>query len=621
MKIPQLGKFNMLDARRRSSLVGRLQREMRYSTAYARIAKATLPMPGKPRHTNLADAFEARVDATPERLAVLTTTDQHASWTFAEWDQEANRYANWALANGLQAGDRVAVMLTNRPEFLFAVFGFAKVGVVSALINYNLTGNPLIHSLTLADAKLVLVGDDTLPNLETVLAEVETPIWSVDGSAPGLDVINDITEGLSEASPERPGADHRSGLTEHDVAVYIYTSGTTGNPKAVEITHSRMTRLAGVFAAIAPLQEDDRMYVVLPLYHTAGLLCGVGASWISGATIVLRPKFSRSEFWDDCREYGITVFQYIGELCRYLVTAEPQDNDKAHSIRYIVGNGLRPDVWPKFVERFGIEEIYEFYGATEGNIGLWNLDGHIGAMGWIPTATRPLFPIKVVEYDLETEDVVRDASTGRCIECPPGKAGELIGKIPSSKNHPMAIQRYSDPEATEKKILRNAFSDGDAWFRSGDLAKIDKEGYFYFVDRAGDTFRWKGENVSTAEVAEVIGIQGGVLESTVYGVEVPGGDGRAGMALIVIDQEFDLTDFASAMAEHLPTYARPKFLRHAAEVEVTGTFKHRKVDLVTQGFDPGLVEDQMFVFDPATESYIELDASTYQRVIDGSIRL
>lgn len=620
MKIPQLGKFNMLDSKRRSDVNARLQREMRYSKAYARIAKATLPRPGKPLHKNLADAFEDRVNSTPERLAILTTTDKHASWTFREWDDEANRYANWALAQGLQPGDRVAVMLTNRPEFLFAVFGFAKVGVVSALINYNLTGNPLKHSLALADASFVLIGDDTLPNLETVLSDLQTPVWSVDGAAPGLDVVLDVRPSLAEAPTSRPSKEGRAGITEHDVAVYIYTSGTTGNPKAVEITHTRMTRLAGVFAAMAPLQEDDRMYVVLPLYHTAGLLCGVGASWYSGAAVILRPKFSRSEFWDDCREYGITVFQYIGELCRYLVTSEPQENDRAHNIRYIIGNGLRPDVWPKFVERFGITQIYEFYGATEGNIGLWNLDGRIGAMGWIPTATRPLFPIKVVKYDLETEDVVR-GDDGRCIECAPGEAGELIGKIPSSKNHPMAIQRYSDADATEKKILRDAFGEGDSWFRSGDLAKIDDDGYYYFVDRAGDTFRWKGENVSTAEVAEVIGIQDGVLESTVYGVEVPGGDGRAGMALIVIDGDFDLVTFAQAMAEQLPTYARPKFLRHATEVEVTGTFKHRKVDLVVEGFNPGLVEDPMFVYDPSSDAYVTLDPETYQKVLDGSIRL
>ncbi len=394
---------------------------------------------------------------------------------------------------------------------------------------------------------------------------------------------------------------------------YVYTSGTTGLPKAAIISHFRYVGAALGAAGMARLSADDRSYVALPLYHAAGA-AALGGALMSGATAVLARKFSASRFWVDCVEHRATYFQYIGELCRFLLNQPERSEEREHSIRVCVGNGLSGEVWESFQKRFRIPEIVEFYAATEGNVGIINLDNKVGSIGRVPRSLRS--SLRLLKYDVESDELVRDAA-GRYMESQPGEAGEAIGKI----SRLTRFDGYSDDEATEKKVLRDVFRRGDAYFRTGDLLRVDEQGYFYFVDRVGDTFRWKGENVSTQEVAEVLSAFPTVRDVAVYGVTIPGNEGRAGMAALVIDGELDRKAFAEHVTESLAPYARPLFLRLLPEIVITGTFKHRKVELVEQGFDPSRIGDPLLVRDPQSGSYEPLDAGRFQEVVAGNVRV
>ncbi len=331
---------------------------------------------------------------------------------------------------------------------------------------------------------------------------------------------------------------------------------------------------------------------------------------------MLARRFSASRFWVDCVEHRATHFQYIGELCRFLLNQSERPEEREHTIRVCVGNGLRAEVWVPFQRRFRIPEIVEFYGATEGNVAVVNLDNKVGSIGRVPPRLRSAMGIRLLKYDVEGNELVRDAA-GRYVESEPGEAGEAIGKISALGG----FDGYSDDEATEKKVLRDVFRGGDAYFRSGDLLRVDDEGYFYFVDRIGDTFRWKGENVSTQEVAEALSGFPAVRDVAVYGVSVPGNEGRAGMAALVVDGELDRKAFAEHVAQNLAAYARPLFLRLLAEIVVTGTFKHRKVELIEQGFDPGQVADVLLFLDPQSGSYEPLDPERFREIAAGRVRL
>jgi fatty-acyl-CoA synthase len=410
-------------------------------------------------------------------------------------------------------------------------------------------------------------------------------------------------------------------LTIEDRALYIYTSGTTGLPKAANVNHYRMMLASYAFAGVMNTRATDRMYDCLPLYHTAGGLVATGAVLLNGGSIVIREKFSAREFWDDIVRWDCTLFQYIGELCRYLVNSPPHPLERAHRLRLACGNGLRPDVWPDFKARFQIPKIIEFYGATEGNVNLFNFEGKEGAVGRIPWFLAHRFPTTVVRFDVELQQPVRNAQ-GFCVECDVNEPGEVIGKILKDPSKPGArFEGYATEVETNKKILRDVFEKGDVWFRTGDLMRKDEHGYFYFVDRIGDTFRWKGENVSTTEVEEAIGQHDSVLETNVYGVLVPGRDGRAGMAAIVAQPNLNLTTLREHLVKRLPDYARPVFLRIRHDIEVTATFKQKKLDLVKQGFDPSTISDPIYFNDPAAKAFVRVDAALYDRIRAGQVRL
>jgi fatty-acyl-CoA synthase len=408
-----------------------------------------------------------------------------------------------------------------------------------------------------------------------------------------------------------------------DRALYIYTSGTTGLPKAAVVSHSRLMQWSHWFAGLMDITPADRLYDCLPMYHSVGGVVATGATLVGGGAVIVRERFSASRFWQDVREERCTIFQYIGELCRYLVNASSAapGEEITHGLRLACGNGLRAEVWKEFQSRFRIPDILEYYAATEGTFSLYNCEGRVGSIGRIPPFLSHRYPVALVLCDPSTGTPLRDEQ-GRCIRCQPGEPGEAIGRIAAAGNTAGArFEGYADPEATRRKVLRDVFEPGDAWYRTGDLMSRDKEGFYYFVDRIGDTFRWKGENVSTTEVAAALGSCRGVADVAVYGVSVPGTEGRTGMAALVVSPEFDLTAFRRELAEKLPDYARPLFLRIVPTLEVTGTFKLRKQELANEGYDPARVGDPLY-FDVSRQCrYERLDADLHQRIVQGLEKL
>ena len=563
---------------------------------------------------NFVTRFEEMADKNKNNEAIVFEGE---SWTYAQLEERANRYAHWVQEQNIGSGQVLALLMQNRSEYIAAWLGILKSGNTASLINNNLSGKALAHSINVCNTKHVVLGAEVAENYIEIKDDLENKptCWVQDGAMQGMENLDEALAKQQSTRPNKP-------LKHEADALYIYTSGTTGNPKAAKISHRRLMVMGWMFASTLKSKPKDRNYIALPLYHSAGGICAVGSSLLSGGTIVLKRRFSVKDFWQDIYDHKVTQFQYIGEFCRYLVNAPEHLLESKHNIRIIIGNGLRPEVWETFQPRFKIPKIIEFYGATEGNISLVNFDGKVGAVGRIPKWARKKSNIEIVKFDVENEEPVRD-DKGLCIPCQPDEIGELIGQIfYNNPDMPSArFEGYVGKKETSKKILCDVFENGDEWFRSGDLMKFDKEGYFYFIDRIGDTFRWKGENVATSEVAEAITIFNGVEEVNVYGVKVGDADGRAGMASIVADSSIDLKKLHEHIGKNLPSYAQPLFLRVQEKIEITGTFKHRKVELVKEGFDPAQINEPLYFNDTAAGAFVPLDSALYQKIMAKEIRL
>ncbi len=551
-----------------------------------------------------------------DKTALLS---ERETFSFRVLGERSNRYARWAQQQQLGKGETVCLLMPNRPEFLAVWIGVTRAGGVCALLNTNLIGPSLAHCIDIVAPKHIIVAAELLDAFKGAQQHMKTQprIW-LHGAAPSD--LPRIDLALEKLAGEKLAGAERVTLTIEDRALYIYTSGTTGLPKAANLNHYRVMLAQHAFAGVMNTRESDRMYDCLPLYHTAGGLCATGSVLLRGGSVVIRERFSAREFWDDIVRYECTLMQYIGELCRYLVNSPPNPNETKHKLRIACGNGLRPDVWNEFKTRFRIPRILEFYAATEGNVNLFNWDGRVGAIGRMPWYIASRFPTDVVRFDVEKEQPVRDAN-GFCIRCEPDEPGEVIGKILNDPEKPgNRFEGYAKTEDNERKILRNVFEKGDAWFRTGDLMRLDRDGYFYFVDRIGDTFRWKGENVSTSEVAGAVNLYPGLIDTNVYGVNVPGQEGRAGMAAIVCAGHCDIAALSAHLDRTLPDYARPIFLRISRSLDVTGTFKQKKVDLVREGYDPGAIADPLYFFDAQRRAYVPLDKPLYDRIQSGGMR-
>ncbi|MBW8708082.1 MAG: long-chain-acyl-CoA synthetase [Alphaproteobacteria bacterium] len=563
---------------------------------------------------SIVDIVEAQAKKHPANAAILY---QGQVMTYAELDARANRYAHWALAQGIGRGTPVALLMENRPDFICAWLGMFKVGAQVALINTNLVGAALSHSITVSGSRHAIVGAELVRNFLEAPFDAPPALW-LEGVDPLDGQTGNLTSALAAAPDGAPDKAARAGVTLKERAFFIYTSGTTGLPKAANFSHMRMLfMMSGFVGALRP-RESDRIYDPLPLYHSTGGVCAVGLAFFSGGALIIKRKFSVHEFWSDVHAYGATMFEYIGELCRYLLNAPPSPLERGHNIRAITGNGLRPEIWREFQARFAIPRIVEFYGATESNVSMLNYDGTVGAVGRVPDYLEWLLPSRVVRFDVEKEMPVRGPN-GLCIECRADEVGEAIGGL--SKRAGREFEGYTNRAESDKKMLRDVFRHGDMWFRTGDLMRRDAHGYFYFVDRIGDTFRWKGENVSTGEVGEALAAVPGILEANVYGVTVPGMEGRAGMASLVVDGDFRLDLLAERLQHRLAPYARPIFLRLSPRIDVTGTFKQRKMDLVREGFDPSAIADPLYVMDAGSGAYERLTPQRYGEIIAGQIRL
>ena len=589
-------------------LKARLQREWRYLRGLNRTLKRVKSIAAG--SDNLAcDDLEAAVARWRDRPAL---TFEGRTVSFGEMDAMANRFAHWGKSLNLRRGQVVALFMPNRLEYFPIWYGLSKIGVVTALINNQLAGLPLAHCLNISGAHHVIVDAETARVYDAARPLLERPLqqWML-GQAHGDQ--RDLAQALKSCSQLAPDRSTRADMTARETALFIFTSGTTGMPKAARITHMRAQLYMRGFAGATDARPSDRIYVALPLYHATGGLCALGAALLNGGSVVIKRKFSASQFWDEVVAEGCTMFVYIGELCRYLVNHPPCEAETRHKIRLAFGNGLRPDIWPVVKQRFRIPEILEFYGATEGNVSMFNFDGREGAVGRVPRWLRSKFNIRVIQFDVEAEKPIRGPD-GFCIEAPYGQAGECLGRIGADAR--AAYAGYLDKTASDKKVLHDVFEKGDAWFATGDLMRTDADGYLYFVDRIGDTFRWKGENVSTNEVAERLQAAPGVLQANVYGVSVEGAEGRAGMAALVVEAGFDIKAFGQHVASELPSFAQPLFVRVLPAIETTGTFKMRKMDLVADGYDPAKVKGPLFFHD-ARRGYVKVTRAVYEKITTG----
>jgi fatty-acyl-CoA synthase len=584
--------------------------------AWLRALELTTPIAHNPARTFpvVVEELALRFGDAPALISDAETLSFRALW------QRSNRYARWAWVHGMRKDDAVCLLMPNRPEYMAVWTGIGRAGGIVALLNAELVGPSLAHCIDTVSPRHVIVAREFMDAFRSAAPHLSTKpvVWSHGDSGPEWP---DIASEIEELSGERLSASERPDVTVEDRALYVYTSGTTGLPKAAIVSHQRLMMWTHWFAGMMETRPSDRMYNCLPMYHSVGGAVATGAVLVNGGSVVIRDRFSASAFWDDIRRHECTMFQYIGELCRYLLNTPPAAPEAPHRIRLCCGNGLRGDIWETFKKRFSIPQILEFYAATEGNIALFNVEGRPGAIGRTPPFIAHRSALALVTFDVE-RGLPRRNEQGRCVRCRPNETGEAIGRIAKGPNDAAGrFDGYTATAETEKKILRDVFEPGDAWFRSGDLMRQDDAGFYYFVDRIGDTFRWKGENIATSEVAAAITSFPGVRDANVYGVAIPATDGRAGMAEIVCDGALDVAALREHLIARLPRHALPVLLRVISEIELTTTFKQVKHAAARGGYDPATCSDALYVHDPACHAYVPLDQPLYQRIQAGQFRL
>jgi fatty-acyl-CoA synthase len=551
----------------------------------------------------VADRFEAHAEHAGSQICLI---DGELTVSYGELNASANRYAHCARQQGLVAGDVAAVMLENRPAFFYATVGLAKIGVIAALVNTFSRDASLAHALETTGAKLLLLGEECIDNVNTLPATATCPptlLIPDTGHNTSAQNVIDISNQLAACSSENPPRELRDGVVGSTPLFYVFTSGTTGMPKAAIISHARWMGVGDGWNGLLEVTSQDVFYCILPLFHGAAGMSLVSNAVAAGASIVLRRRFSATKFWHDVRQHNITITQYIGEVCRYLLSQPATDHDQQHSLRCMTGAGLTPDVWRRFIDRFGDISIYEGWGSTESNCNMTNTDGKIGSCGRIPFKDKS--NARLVRFDVEADTHPRDEN-GHFIECDAFETGELIGMVFELPGIAAGrFEGYTNTEATAKKLLHNVFTEGDVWYSSGDLFHRDEEDYFYFEDRLGDTFRWKSENVSTTEVAEALALYRDAEMINVYGVTVPDQEGRAGMAAIEMqpDLDFDPAQLYDIATTKLPPYAVPLFIRVASRSDLTPTFKLKKHQLQREGYDPAAIADPLFVLDHNHQTY------------------
>ncbi|XP_063838760.1 long-chain fatty acid transport protein 4-like isoform X1 [Ostrinia nubilalis] len=563
----------------------------------------------------VAQLFTKRALKTPDAPCFIVVGDR--TWTFKEMAAKSNQVSRVMQEHlDLKRGDVVCVFMPNCAEYVWTWLGMAKVGAVSALINSNLRHKPLLHCIQVAKAKAIIFSDQLASAVEEVRGQLpsDLKLFQLYGQcAPG---VVDLTAEMEKHPPEYPIVTEQ--LHYKDTLLYIYTSGTTGMPKAAVLPNSKYLLIVCATVHMLGLKSRDRIYNTLPLYHTAGGLVGTGAALIDGIPTVVRPRFSASNYWTDCIKYECTVAQYIGEMCRYLLAQPARDTDAQHRVRIMVGNGMRPAIWQQIVDRFKVPQINEIYGATEGNANIINVDNTLGAVGFLPKLVPTcLHPIALVKAD-EHGGLLRGPD-GLCIRCLPNEPGMFIGLI-AQGNASREYHGYVDKTDSNKKLVRDVFQKGDAAFVSGDILVADELGYLFFRDRTGDTYRWKGENVATAEVEDAMDPVLGQKACVVYGVSIPQTEGRAGMAAIAdASRSLSLQQLARDLDDSLPSYARPLFLRLVKDIEITSTFKLKKLHYQKEGFDPDVIKDPLFF--RSGNDFVPVTSQLFADICAGRVKL
>ncbi|MEQ2164021.1 hypothetical protein GOODEAATRI_002228 [Goodea atripinnis] len=580
---------------------------------------------------SIVDCFLDAVRRHPTKIFIHF---EGRSYSYEEMDRQSNKAARALQAEArLKEGDTVALFLPNEPAYVWIWLGLTKLGCPAALLNFNIRSKSLLHCFSCCGAKVLVVspvatGNTIQAHMSSIAQHFSLRLNPYSVSAELLDAVEEVlptlreqgirvfllsdscsvegitslSDKIAEASDKPMPPELRANIRYRGTALYIYTSGTTA-----VVTHERVWVASFVQASCGSTSEDI-FYINLPLYHSAGFLIGM----VGGIE-------RASQFWDDCRKYNVTVMQYIGETLRYLCNLPKKENEKNHKVRIAIGNGVRSDVWTEFLNRFGDIKVRELYAATEGNIGFINYTSKIGAVGRVNLLNKFFLPYTLIKFDIEKEEPVRN-SEGLCIEAKTGETGLLVGKI--TRRSPF-VGYAGNKQQTEKKRLYDVMEKGDLYFNTGDLLMFDHENFVYFQDRVGDTFRWKGENVATSEVADILTVANCVLEANVYGVKVEGHEGRIGMAAITLreGETFDSADVYKQVISYLPAYARPRFLRIQPSLEVTGTFKMKKVKLVEEGFSPALIKDPLYFLDPDQKTYVPLTEEIYSAIASGKIKL
>jgi citronellyl-CoA synthetase len=562
---------------------------------------------------SMGSVLETNAEVFADKTALLFEDE---SFTHAGFNAHINHYAHYFMSEGIKKGDVIIVLVDNRPELLMLIGAFSKLGAVSSLINPNQRGEVLEHSINLTRGRHFIVGEELLGAFEEIrpklnLGPEDHLYYQPDDTGNVPQGYINLPDMIKDQPAENPAT--TTEVTLQDPFAYVFTSGTTGMPKASVQTHRRWFTAQYWFGRIVMnLKPDDVHYCALPFCHTNGLHVAWGSASGCGATLAIRRKFSASNFLSDVRKFKATSFIYIGEICRYLMNQPRQPDDADNSLVSCVGNGLRPEIWRDFKKRFGIKKVYELFGAAEGTLiftNLLNIDCSVGLC---------MTPFAIVKYDVENDEPVRDEN-GFMIKAPPGEQGMIIAEITDA----LPFAGYTEKRETEKKILRDVFVRDDIWFNFGDLVFNQGYRHIQFVDRLGDTFRWKGENVSTTEVEKEINTFEQILESTVYGVQIPETDGRAGMmaAIPTVDPgEFDFNGLAALLTANLPSYAVPKFVRLRAEFETTGTHKIKKVSLREEGFDPARIADPLFVLLPGSSEFEPLTEEIHEDIQNGKYK-
>lgn len=573
----------------------------------------------KPLHKIFLDV----VKRNPTKTAIIEL-DTQRQFSFRELNACCNQYAHFFQSEQHTSGDIVSLFLENGADFVAVWLGLSKIGIITAWINSHLKSEPLAHSINIAKCKSVITSRALFPALLNVIEKgLVSPckVYLIDEDSKLENGYVPVKTRISSCSTEEPvsevAPDFRS------VLCFIYTSGTTGNPKPAIIKHFRYYWMAMGVSQAFNIGPNDVTYITMPTYHSAAGILGVGQTILQGCTAVIRKRFSASNFWKDCVKYDCTMSQYIGEICRYLLAQKVNLEEKKHKIRLMFGNGLRPELWREFVSRFKIPRIGELYGSTEGNSNIVNIDNHVGSCGFFPIypGLSPLYPLRLIKVNEETGEFIR-TKDGLCVPCKPGELGEVVGVI-RDRDILLRFEGYVDSSDTAKKIIRNCFKKGDAVFTSGDLIFWDEYGYFFFKDRRGDTFRWKGENVSTTEVERIFTPLKSITDVAVYGVQIPGKEGRAGMAAVTVkngvDQEEMIDEISKSLSTGLPTYAIPVFFRICQDFDRTGTFKLKKTKLQKESYDlQNCKGDNIFFWDSSSQKYRFLDAELQQAIDNGN---